>query len=194
MESSAYDGHVHVRPDSTDEDIDVTIDAGVELANAIAAAARPAEVRVILTERTFMKAPAATDTEIDDVVRRFAPVAAIIETLPDAELDLTVARINQELAASNVAPSLVAHDGTPLHIHWTTPQATFSHQVTVDVLMALGQALCQHGIARFGRCSAEWCDRLFYDTTRNRSRRFCSDPRCASRTHTARHRARRRSP
>ncbi|MEO6571207.1 MAG: CGNR zinc finger domain-containing protein [Ilumatobacteraceae bacterium] len=31
---------------------------------------------------------------------------------------------------------------------------------------------------------------MFYDATKNRSRRFCSDPRCASRTHTAAHRAR----
>ena len=37
------------------------------------------------------------------------------------------------------------------------------------------------------------CDHLFYDATRNGSRRFCSDPRCASRTHTADHRARQRA-
>ncbi|MGL4297698.1 MAG: CGNR zinc finger domain-containing protein, partial [Candidatus Neomicrothrix subdominans] len=49
------------------------------------------------------------------------------------------------------------------------------------------------GTARFGQCDASGCDWLFYDATRNRSRRFCSDPRCASRTHTADHRARRRA-
>ena len=67
---------------------------------------------------------------------------------------------------------------------------TFDDQVMADFLMALANELCDNGTKRFGRCAADDCDRLFYDTSRNGSRRFCSDPRCASRTHTADHRKR----
>lgn len=185
---------MHVRPDSIDGEIEVTIDAGVELTNALAADADRSIVRDVLTGHTFVRAPRASPAELDDTIRRFAPVAAIVATLPEADLEAAVGRINAELSACHVSPSLVAHDGAPLHIHWTTPHATFGHQVVVDVLMALSHALCDDGLGRFGRCSAESCERLFYDATRNRSRRFCSDPRCASRTHTAHHRARQRQP
>ena len=87
----------------------------------------------------------------------------------------------------------MTHDGAPLHIHWTPSTATFDDQVIADILMALAQEVCDHGTTRFGRCAATDCDHLYYDATRNGSRRFCSDPRCASRTHTADHRARRRN-
>ena len=118
--------------------------------------------------------------------------AAIIETLPDAALADAVAGVNAELSACPLAPALVAHDGAALHIHWSGANASFGVQVVADVLMALAQTLCEHGTERFGRCAAEGCQRLFFDATKNRSRRFCSDPRCASRTHTAQHRARQR--
>ena len=83
--------------------------------------------------------------------------------------------------------------GAPLHIHWTPSTASFDDQVIADILMALAQEVCDHGTKRFGRCAATDCDHLYYDATRNGSRRFCADPRCASRTHTADHRARRRN-
>jgi len=70
--------------------------------------------------------------------------------------------------------------------------ASFDDQVIADMLMAICFDVCEHGTTRFGVCAAADCEHLFYDATRNGSRRFCSDPRCASRTHTAEHRARRR--
>ena len=69
----------------------------------------------------------------------------------------------------------------------------FGMDGAVDFLMALAQELCEHGTSRFGTCAATDCSHLFYDVTRKGSRRFCADPRCASRTHTADHRARQRA-
>ena len=113
-------------------------------------------------------------------------------SLPDTAVDDTVEWVNAEIAALSIAPSAVTHDGAPLHIHWTPTSASFDDQVMADILMALAQELCDHGTKRFGRCAASDCDHLYYDATRNGSRRFCSNPRCASRTHTADHRARQR--
>jgi len=111
-------------------------------------------------------------------------------SLPGADADDTTAWVNHELAQIEIVPSLTVHDDAPLHIHWTPSSAAFDDQVIADVLMAVAQEVCDHGTSRFGACAATDCAHLFYDSTRNGSRRFCSDPRCASRTHTADHRAR----
>jgi predicted RNA-binding Zn ribbon-like protein len=179
---------VYVQPDSPADEIRLTVDAAIELTNTLSGDGTP--IRSLLIEHGFSRAPTAGEAELAEVVRRFGPVAAIIATLPGAALADAVVAVNTELAACPLAPSVVAHDGAPLHIHWTHSTASFGVQVVADVLMALALTLCEHGTDRFGRCAAAGCSRLFYDATKNRSRRFCSDPRCASRTHTAQHRAR----
>lgn len=183
---------MYVRIDSLDEEVRVTVDAAVELANLLTAD-EPVEtddVRKVLVDHEFTRAPRASDTEIDEVADELQALAELIESLPESSLEAAVGRVNAELGHREVRPSLSDHDDFALHIHWTRPTATFAEQVAVDLLMALAQTLCDHGTERFGRCAAEGCERVFYDTSKNRSRRFCSDQRCASKTHTAAHRAR----
>jgi hypothetical protein len=151
------------------------------------------DLRGVLDHAGFSRAADASQASIDRLSRRFDLLAALLGSLPGSDASAASARVNEELTELPVAPSIVDHDHVGPHIHWTSPQATFDDQVVTDVLMSLAQELCDHGTSRFGRCAAEGCDRLYYDTTRNGSRRFCSDPRCASRTHTAHHRARQRA-
>ncbi len=190
---------MYVSADSLDEEVRVTVDAAAELANVIAGEPhhdvegleRTEQLRAVLIAHDFLRAAGADAGELGALADRLVPVGRMVRSLPDVDLADAVAAMNGQLEAAAIAPSLSAHDGFALHIHWTGPSTPFAHQVAVDVLMALAQTLCDHGVERFGRCAADDCDRVFYDTTKNRSRRFCSDPRCASRTHTAAHRARR---
>lgn len=190
---------MYVRADSLDEEVRVTVDAAVELANLIAgeshpdvaALERPEQIRAVLVAHDFQRGRGAGTVELAALADRLLPIARLVRSLPDIGLADAVGALNGQLEAAAIAPSLSAHDGFALHIHWTGPSTPFAHQVAVDVLMALAQTLCDHGVERFGRCAAGDCERVFYDTTKNRSRRFCTDPRCASRTHTAAHRARR---
>ncbi|MAT05567.1 MAG: hypothetical protein CL424_11050 [Acidimicrobiaceae bacterium] len=189
---------MHVRANSIDDEIRVTVDAAVELANVAAGHPLPDleelapldRLRSVLVDYEFVRARTASEAELGALADRMVSVGRLVRWLPDAELAEAVESINAQLEASAIAPSLSAHDGYALHIHWTGPQTPFAHQVAVDLLMALAQSLCDHGTDRFGRCAADDCDRVFHDATKNRSRRFCADPRCASRTHTAAHRAR----
>ncbi len=196
---------MHVRTDSLDEEIGTTVDATMELANLLAGhgvepavvpanevalTALPEQLRAVLVEHDFLRAERATSEEVGALADRLVSIGRIVRSLPGSDLAPAVAALNGQLEACAIAPSLSAHDGFALHIHWTGPNTPFAHQVAVDLLMALAQTLCDHGTGRFGRCAADDCERVFYDTTKNRSRRFCSDPRCASRTHTAAHRAR----
>ena len=183
---------MHVRADSLNEEIRVTVDAAIEVANVVLDEPDEleSELRRVLTEHDFMRAVDATADQMAAFADRSVPIARLMATLPDADLAAAVERVNTALGSCAIAPSLSGHDGFPLHIHWTSATSPFAHQVAVDLLMALAQTLCDHGTERFGRCAADDCGRLFYDSTKNRSRRFCADPRCASRTHTAAHRAR----
>ena len=52
--------------------------------------------------------------------------------------------------------------------------------------------LCEYGSARFGICADERCGNVYLDTSSNCCRRFCSE-RCATRSHVAAHRARKRA-
>lgn len=173
----------------------MTVDAAMELANVIATGAGEVgtlgeELRSVLVAHDFVRAIGATAAELESLADRCVSIARLLGSLPDVPIATAVASVNAELESCRIAPSLSAHDGFALHIHWTSATTPFAHQVAVDLLMALAQTMCDHGTERFGRCAADGCGRLFYDTTKNRSRRFCADPRCASRTHTAAHRAR----
>ena len=189
---------MHVNAETLDAEVRLTVDAATELANVVAGEPLPdveqldrlAQLRGVLVDHDFLRARTASAAELSAFADRMRPIARLIRSLPGASLPEAVDAINAELEAAAIAPSISGHDGFPLHIHWTAPSTPFAHQVVVDLLMAVTQSLCDDGTERFGRCAADGCDRVFYDTTKNRSRRFCTDPRCASRTHTAAHRAR----
>ncbi|HSP27647.1 MAG TPA: CGNR zinc finger domain-containing protein [Ilumatobacteraceae bacterium] len=181
-----------------DTEVRLTIEALVDLVNALGdAAADPdgeaVDVRTLLDEHRFSRAAGASAAAIHRVEERVGTMVETLLALPGSEPEPTVAWTNAQLSDIHITPSLTDHDGADLHIHWTPASATFDDQVIADFLMALAQEVCDHGTTRFGTCAATDCGHLFYDVTRNGSRRFCADPRCASRTHTADHRARRRT-
>lgn len=185
-----------------DEEVRLTLEAMVDIANAMLDAGADVDVEVgadradidvreLLTKHEFTRAPDASVASIRRVEQRMRALLPLLRTLPDGGVERASRWVNEALAAIRIEPLLTSHHDAPLHIHWTRTASTFDDQVIADIVMALAQELVDHGTNRFGTCGAEDCDHLFYDATRNRSRRFCADPRCASRTHTADHRARR---
>lgn len=180
----------------------LTIEAAIGLLNGLGSvgaasgdtgSAPTFDIREHLAGRAFTRAARASAASIARIGVRVDELRDLFESLPDAEIDEAIASVNEQLTELPIAPSVASHDGVGPHLHWTASTATFDDQVVADILMALAIELCDDGTARFGRCAATDCGRLFYDGTRNRSRRFCDDRRCASRTHTADHRARRRA-
>jgi predicted RNA-binding Zn ribbon-like protein len=151
--------------------------------------------------RPFMIASGVTRASTvsdDDNARLWPAVAALVPLLdqladPDTTTEQAIELVNERLGDLELSPSIASHGHFGPHLHWNRPGTAFEDQIVVDVLMAAAHEVCLNGAARFGRCGAESCQHLFYDGTRNRSRRFCDDSRCASRTHTADHRARQRA-
>lgn len=170
----------------------LTLDAMVDLHNALRDDAS-ADLRPLLTDAGFSRAPDASVASMSRVTQQMAALADFFDGLPDIDTDEAATRVTEELTELAITPSIVDHGGVGPHIHWTPATARFDDQILADIFMALAHELCDNGTIRFGVCAADDCTHLFYDSTRNRSKRFCSDPRCASRTHTADHRKRKRS-
>ncbi len=174
----------------TESEHRITLDTMVDLHNALADDPT-ADPRSILTDAGFSRAPDASAASLHRLTARIHTIGPFLAQLPDLDTEEASARVTDELTELPITPSIVDHGGVGPHIHWTPPTARFDDQVMADLMMALAHEVCDNGTIRFGTCAATDCSRLFYDATRNRSKRFCSDPRCASRTHTADHRRRR---
>lgn len=92
------------------------------------------------------------------------------------------------LADQDCRPVLTRHDGTP-HLHFTEEGSDPVRWLGAIAAASLTLHVCRHGRARLRECAAEGCRVWYADTSRNRSRRYCSNA-CASRTTVAAYRAR----
>ena len=121
-----------------------------------------------------------------------AATARLVRAVALAESqDDVLNRLNELLAPARPRPYATDHDGE-LHLHYARPDAPALEQLTTTVAMGLSQVVVQHGWQRLGVCSAEGCDDVYVDTSRNASRRYCSNT-CASRSTVAAYRARQKS-
>jgi predicted RNA-binding Zn ribbon-like protein len=125
---------------------------------------------------------AARAAETADLVRAVAVARSQADVL---------SRLNELLALARPRPYATDHDGE-LHLHYARPDASVIEQLTTTVAMGLSQVVVQHGWQRLGVCSAEGCDNVYVDTSRNASRRYCSNT-CASRSTVAAYRARQKA-
>jgi hypothetical protein len=121
-----------------------------------------------------------------------ADAARLVRAVAEADAqDDVLARLNELLAMARPRPYATDHDGE-LHLHYARPGSPALEQLTTTVAMGLSQVVMQHGWQRLGVCSAEGCDDVYVDTSRNASRRYCSNT-CASRSTVAAYRARQKT-
>ena len=166
------------------------VELAIDLANADRA--DPDWVRAFLDAHTewFTDGTALSLTDLDaDQVDRTSTLVRDV-ALAESELDV-MARLNALLALASPKPYATDHDGE-LHLHYARPDAGVVEQLTTTVAMGLSQVVVQHGWQRLGVCSAEGCGNVYVDTSRNASRRYCSNT-CASRSTVAAYRARQRT-
>ena len=146
----------------------------------------------------FLGSHAEWFTEGTDLSLGKADIGRVAETstlvrdvaLADSEPEV-MTRLNALLALASPKPYATDHDGE-LHLHYARPDAAALEQLTTTVAMGLSQVVVQHGWQRLGVCSAESCGNVYVDTSRNASRRYCSNT-CASRSTVAAYRARQRA-
>jgi predicted RNA-binding Zn ribbon-like protein len=121
--------------------------------------------------------------------RRLRDVFELGTSGRDAE---AVAELNGLLEAFPVQPRISGHDASDWHMHVSSRGASVSAEYLAGAVWGLAVWLCEYGSARFGICADERCGNVYLDTSSNCCRRFCSE-RCATRSHVAAHRARKRA-
>ena len=107
----------------------------------------------------------------------------------DAE---AVNELNSLLETFPVQPRISGHDASDWHMHVTSRGSSVSAEYLAGAVWGLCVWLCEYGSARFGICADDRCGNVYLDTSSNNCRRFCSE-RCATRSHVAAHRARKRA-
>jgi predicted RNA-binding Zn ribbon-like protein len=121
--------------------------------------------------------------------RRLRAVFALGTAGRDAD---AVAELNALLDTHPVKPRISGHDTTDWHMHVTGRGSSVSAEYLAGAVWGLAVWVCAYGSARFGVCADERCRNVYLDTSSNNCRRFCSE-RCATRSHVAAHRARKRA-
>jgi predicted RNA-binding Zn ribbon-like protein len=105
-----------------------------------------------------------------------------------------VTRLNRLLAEEKALPQLTDHDGG-WHWHYLPSGSALADRVATACAAGLLAIIVRDGdAARLRTCTADRCDRVFVDASRNGKRRFCNDRTCGNRTHAAAYRARQSKP
>jgi predicted RNA-binding Zn ribbon-like protein len=125
----------------------------------------------------------------------FTPVAAelrpVFQAVAAGDIDDAAHRVNSMLAATGAHPELARHDGEPWHVHFhATGPATAATGWAAGCATGLAIVLGGEHYDRLGVCTAPRCDRVYVDTSRNGSKRFCSTA-CQNRVKAAAFRDRR---
>ena len=112
--------------------------------------------------------------EADELAGVAAELRQIFQSVADDDPDQAATGVNHLLARTGAHPYLEKHDQEPWHLHF---------HGTDDALATGWAAGCAAGLAvvlggpewgRLGVCTAPRCDRVYVDTSRNGTRRFCS--------------------
>ena len=106
--------------------------------------------------------------------------------------DAAAAEILNELLADVGATPRVSVHGSDPHLHFEPAEASPARWLGAVTAMGLAVALVEGGLDRLGVCDSSTCRDVFIDTSRNRSRRYCSDT-CATREAVAAYRERQRT-
>lgn len=112
-----------------------------------------------------------------------------LEALWDADRDTAAEMANRIFVECEARPHLVRHEGFDWHLHGLPEGAPIADAIAVDAAMAFVDLVRSDDTVRTKRCGDSRCERMFFDQSRNRSRRFCSTT-CQSRTNVAAFRAR----
>jgi predicted RNA-binding Zn ribbon-like protein len=148
-------------------------------------------LRVFLGTRPWMVSRAA-ETDLAPLARLRADLRAVFDAAHEHRSVDMVAQLNRLLAEHRPRPSISGHDDSDWHLHVAEAGGSVFDEYAPGAVMGLAMAFLDLGAERFGTCAEPRCRGVFLDTSRNLSRRYCSD-RCASRANVAAHRQRVRS-
>jgi len=113
---------------------------------------------------------------------------AVFDAVAAGGTDDAARLANEMLARTGARPRLDRHDGEPWHLHFHGAEDTPATGWAAGCATGLAVVLGSDQQDRLGVCAAPRCDRVYVDTSRNATRRFCSTA-CQNRVKAAAFRA-----
>jgi predicted RNA-binding Zn ribbon-like protein len=147
-------------------------------------------LRGFLSSRPWM-VPRAAESDLAPLAALRRELRAVFDAAHEGRSADMVVQLNHLLAEHRPRPSISGHDDSDWHLHVADTDGTVFAEFAPGAVMGLAMAFLDLGVERFGTCADPRCRGVFLDTSRNRSRRYCSD-RCATRANVAAHRRRER--
>ena len=149
------------------------------------------DVRGLLRDENWMR-EAVTDRDLATFRRAQKKLREVFELGAGNRDGDAVAALNGLMELHPMQPRISGHEAGDWHMHVTSRGASVAAEYLAGAVWGLAVWLCEYGSARFGVCADERCGNVYLDTSSNCCRRFCSE-RCATRSHVAAHRARKRA-
>jgi predicted RNA-binding Zn ribbon-like protein len=118
-----------------------------------------------------------------------AELRGVFEAVSAGAVDDAAQRVNALLIRTGARPELERHDGQPWHLHFHAADKSLPNGWAAGCATGLAVVLGSELYDRLGTCTASRCDRVYVDTSRNGTRRYCSTS-CQNRAKTAAFRAR----
>jgi predicted RNA-binding Zn ribbon-like protein len=148
-------------------------------------------LRGFLAARPWM-AHRAEESDVAPLARLRRQLRGVFDAAHEGRSADVVEQLNRLLAHHRPQPSISGHDDADWHLHVADEHAPVATEYATGAVMGLAMAFLEHGVERLDSCADPRCGGVFLDTSRNRSRRYCSE-RCASRANVAAHRERQRA-
>jgi predicted RNA-binding Zn ribbon-like protein len=149
------------------------------------------DLKILLRDESWMREEAA-ERDITAFRRAQKKLREVFELGASHRDTDAVTALNALLELHPMQPRISGHDAADWHMHVTSRGASVAAEYLAGAVWGLAVWLCEYGSARFGVCADERCGNVYLDTSSNCCRRFCSE-RCATRSHVAAHRARKRA-
>lgn len=148
----------------------------------------PAAVAGVLWEapRIPGKVPAQAAEELRESA---AELRTVFEAVARDDVDAAAQQVNRLLARTGARPCLDNHDGEGWHLHFHGSDDGLAIGWAAGCATGLAIVLGTDDRGRLGVCTAPRCDRVYVDTSRNGTRRFCSTS-CQNRVKAAAFRSR----
>lgn len=125
------------------------------------------------------------NNEMDAIRRLRSSLRAVFEAEDEKEAS---ERINKILSDHGAEPRISLHSGEP-HLHFEPFGSSMTSWLGAITAMGLATVVVEDGVDRFGVCGSRDCRDVYVDSSRNRSRRHCSNT-CSTREAVAAHRKR----
>jgi predicted RNA-binding Zn ribbon-like protein len=114
--------------------------------------------------------------------------ASLREVIESEDENTAAKKVNVLLESYGAIPRISTHSGSP-HLHFEPIETSIVCWLGAITAMGLASIIVEHGVDRFGVCDSTTCIDVYVDTSRNRSRRHCSNT-CSTREAVAAYRKR----